>query len=235
GDEGQGVCEDGGSHPPQAQLDGGRRPQALRRGGRTPLRRRLHPAVPRPARREGAQGDGRQGGDGGLVPVRGGHDGGEGGGGEGRYRQRRLGDRRGDEHLEVSLGRVLLRGRGAREPQRRGQRRCDEQRPERRRLEGHHRGGVPHGRDEASGRADRGVQRRGLRQDLDGLRAGRGHPGGRLPAPGGGARGALGQGFGRHQDAGGCHRDAERGGFEARDQRERGYHGGSREWRSTRV
>ncbi|CAA9406430.1 MAG: Deoxyribose-phosphate aldolase, partial [uncultured Rubrobacteraceae bacterium] len=132
GDEGAGVREDGGPHPSEVGRHRGPDNHPLRGGREVPFRGRVHPAVLRAARREGASGDGREGRHGGLLPVRQRRDGGQDGGGARGDHARRLRDRRGDEHLEVSLRRVRLRRRRAREPHPGGERRRDEQRPQRR-------------------------------------------------------------------------------------------------------
>ena len=68
-------------------------------------------------------------------------------------------------------GRLQLRSGRVIEPQPGDQRRCHEQRSERRGGEGHHRDGLPERQDEAFGDPDRRFQRRGFREDFDGIRS----------------------------------------------------------------
>ncbi|CAA9481899.1 MAG: Deoxyribose-phosphate aldolase, partial [uncultured Rubrobacteraceae bacterium] len=235
GDEGAGVREDGGPHPSEAGRHRGADSRPLRGGVEVPLRGCVHPAVLRAARRERAPRHGREGGDGGLFPVRQRRDGGQDrGGARGDY-ARRVRDRRGDEHLQVPLRRVRLRRRRAREPHPGGERRRHEQRPERRGDEGHHRDGLPDGQDEAARHPNRGRKRRGLREDLDGLWSRRRHHRRRRPAARGGTGRAGRKSLGRYQDVGGGAGHTQRRGLEARYERERGGDGGGRGWRSTRV
>src|SRR5918997_5634537 len=70
GNEGTRVREDGGSYPPEAGRQGrGHRPH-LRRGGPLPLRRGVHSTLLRAAGRQAVAWRGREGGDGGLFPLR---------------------------------------------------------------------------------------------------------------------------------------------------------------------